>query len=127
MEKVYTHINLQDSALVEMAEIGRVDTLIIRVYGNEGPIPHFHFVSKNGEIDGYIRIDKPEYFSHGNHQSRLTGKNLKNMINFLNAPHRRLGKHGYTNWDVICIYWDDSNVDYLVPEDRVMPDYSQLR
>lgn len=127
MERFYTHVNLEDPTLVEMAEIGRIDTLIVRVYGSEGPVPHFHFVSKNKEIDGCIRIDKPEYFPHGNHTSKLTGKNLKNMINFLNAPHKRLGKHGYTNWDVICMYWDDDNVDYQIPEDLKMPDYTLLK
>ena len=67
--KYYTHLNEQ--MLLEMAEIGRFDGYKIMIYGNEGPIPHFHVEHKEKNLSVCVRIDKAEYFSHGRHKYKL--------------------------------------------------------
>ena len=62
-------------SLLEMAYVGTFDNYHIYVYANEGNIPHFHFRTTDKK-EGCIRIDKPEYFNHGNKQQIL--KKLKN-------------------------------------------------
>lgn len=126
MVEFYTHLNAHNKTLVEMAEVGRFDTFKITVFGNEGPIPHFHFESLDGTIDGCIRLDKPEYFKHGTHQSTLKHKERRKMIEWLQTPHKSLGEYGLINWKVICIYWDDNNINYPFNKNATMPDYSQL-
>ena len=125
MKNHYSHLNEQ--LLLEMAEIGRIDGYKIMVYGCEGPIPHFHVEHKEKEISSCVRIDKAEYFSHGVYKDKL-GKDIKKrLIEFMNAPHKFFGKSGFTNWQIICVYWNDSNVDYTIDlETLKMPDYSKL-
>lgn len=121
----YTH--LLEGKLLEMAEVGRFDEYKLLVYGSEGPVPHFHFESIKGKKKGCIRLDKPEYFFHGKYQDRLNSKEVKNLIAFLTAPHRAFGDVGITNWQVICIYWNDDNTKYQISDKAPMPDYSKLK
>lgn len=122
----YKHLN--EDMLLEMSEIGRFDEYKILVYGSEGPIPHFHFESTKDNKKGCIRLDRPEYFSHGRYQDKLNSKEVKYLIQFLNAPHKFFGKVGYNNWQIICIYWGDNNPEFQVDLDTIkMPDYSKLK
>ena len=123
----YTHLNPCDSTLVEMAEVGRFATYKITVYGSEGPILHFHFETLDGKVKGCIRLDRAEYFNHGPYQDRLSSRDRKRMVDWLNSPHKHFGKVGYTNWQVICVYWDDNNHDNLFNADTPMPNYEELR
>lgn len=127
VDNVYTHKNSPHTSLLEMAEVGRFSSYRVSIYGGEGPIPHFHFYNKDPNRGGCIRLDKPEYFVHGNHNEKLSSKERKNMIEWLQSPHKSFGKYGLTNWHVICIYWDDNNQDYLFDKDAEMPDYILLR
>lgn len=126
MVEFYTHPNFSNT-LLEMAEVGRFEEFKICIFGSGGPIPHFHFESIDGTIDGCIRLDKPEYFKHGKHQSRLNSRDRKRIIQWLGLPHRFFGKYGLTNWQMICIYWDENNPDFIFNKDAEMPDYGLLR
>ena len=121
----YKHLN--EDLLLEMSEIGRFDEYKILVYGAEGPISHFHFESIKSRKRGCIRLDKAEYFFHGKYQDKLNSKEIKNLIHFLNSPHKFFGKSGYNNWQIICVYWGDNNLDFQVDIDSPMPDYNQLK
>lgn len=127
IDTFYTHKNSLTSQLLEMAEVGRFDIYKISIYGGEGPIPHFHFYIDDPNKGGCIRLDKPEYFIHGNHTEKLNSKGRKNLIEWIKAPHKSFGKYGLTNWQVICIYWDDNNPNYLFNKDAEIPDYTLLR
>lgn len=123
----YTHKNSPSTLLLEMAEVGRFEEYRISIYGGEGPIPHFHFYTNNPDAGGCIRLDKPEYFIHGNHKEKLSSKDRKNITKWLQSPHKSFGKYGATNWQVICIYWDDNNPTHPFNKDAEMPDYNLLR
>lgn len=123
-KEYYTHLN--EHLLLEMAEVGRFNQFKITVYGSEGPIPHFHFESLDGKIDGCIRLDKPEYFSHDTHTFKLKRSDRDRLIEWLKQPHKSFGTFGLSNWQVICIYWDDNNIDYPFNTEAEMPDYTLL-
>lgn len=127
MVEFYTHLNSEDLLLLEMAEVGRFDRYKISIYGGEGPVPHFHFDCEADNIHGCIRLDKPEYFQHGRYKDKLAASERKRMIKWLISPHKSFGKYGATNWDVICIYWNDNNQDHLTRPDLPIPDYNTLR
>ena len=124
---MYNHLNAD--LLLEMAEIGRIDGYKINIYGSEGPMPHFHVEHKEKNIKSCIKILEDGYFKHGVHKDVLDSKIVKKLITFLTEPHRVFGKHGYTNWQIICIYWNDNNPDYIIEGDLeklVMPKYNNL-
>ena len=119
---------IEEELLLEMAEIGRFDGYRIMVYGKEGPIPHFHIEYKEKEISCCVKILGAEYFQHGIHKDRLDKNAKKQLCEFLKSPHKIFGKHGYSNWNMICVYWNDSNTDYIIEEDLEklkMPDYNR--
>ena len=123
----YKHLN--EDLLMEMAEIGRLAGYKILIYGSEGPIPHFHVEHKEKKIKSCIKILEDDYFQHGIHKDTLDNKIVKKLKLFLSEPHKIFGKHGYSNWQIICIYWNDNNPDYLIKEDLdklKMPSYNNL-
>ena len=43
--------------------------------------------------------------------------------------YKFFGKNGYTNWKIICVYWNDNNPDYTIntnPDKLQMPKYNNL-
>lgn len=118
----YTHLN--EDLLLEMAEIGRFNGLQIKVFGSEGPVPHFHF--EDTERKGCIQLKEARYFKHGKYQDELKSGELDDLIDFLEGPHKFFGQYGLTNWQVICVYWGDNNPQYQVDVKLPMPDYREL-
>lgn len=110
--------------LLEFARVGKVDGYNVSIYSKEGPIPHFHFYDDEMKKKGCIRLDKAEYFVHGDNNHKLNSKEVKNLINWMLSKHRVLD---ITIWEYMCILWGDNNPEYLLPEDLVMPDYYQLK
>ena len=119
-----------DNLLIEMAEIGRIDGYKVMIYGCEGPIPHFHVENKEKEIFSCIKILENSYFKHNKYGDTLDNKTVKKLVQFLNEPHKFFGKHGYNNWQIICVYWNDNNPEFQINENiekLKMPDYSKLK
>ncbi len=115
---------------LEMARVGILECnldIFIRT-DDPGKLPHFHIVDRNNldkrDNEGCIRIDKAEYFSHGNKTMTLNSKQRKELIKFLNEKP----KNGLTdtNWRYIVALWNDNNSDVILPIDLEMPDYTQL-
>lgn len=120
-----------------MSRVGTISskgaTLEIYVNTNDaGKIPHFHLRDMNewNRFHTCIRIDKPEYFIHENKQDTLTTKEAKELNEFMISPTRKplFNENGQriSNWEYICMLWDDNNSDVMISEDVVQLDYSQL-
>ena len=119
-----------DNLLIEMAEIGRIDGYSVMIYGCEEPIPHFNIENKEKEIFSCVKILENSYFKHNKYNDTLDNKTVKKLVQFLNEPHKFFGKHGYNNWQIIYVYWNDNNPDFQIKEnieDLKMPDYSKLK
>lgn len=114
--------------LLEMAQVGKFADYTCSVYGKEGSVPHFHFYTKDKKISGCIRLDAPDYFVHGKHKSKLSSKERKQLMEWLNSFHEGYKKLGVelTIYSYICILWNDNNQEYLFEAPENMPDYTQL-
>lgn len=124
---MYMHLN--EEQLLEMAEIGRFDGYKILIYGAEGPVAHFHVDNNEKNIHACVKILEDGYFQHGKYKDVLPTSVVKKLKLFLASPHKFFGKDGYTNWQIICIYWNDNNPDYSIDEDLdklQMPKYNNL-
>lgn len=119
--------SLNETLLLEMAEVGSFLKYRICVYGKEGSYPHFHFYKDDPKTGGCIRLDVPEYSVHGSYTEKLNSKDRKKLVKWLMQPHKSFGKYGLTNWRIICIYWDDNNPNYLFNKEASMPDYTKLK
>lgn len=73
------------------------------------------------------RFEEFKICVYGNHQTKLNNKDKKRIIEWLKSPHKSFGKYGLSNWQVICIYWDDNNPDYPFNKEAEMPDYENLK
>lgn len=129
MTNLYKEINdnLQEP-LLEMARIGFTNDSY-EVYVNTddpGDIPHFHY-RKKGTWEGhtYIRLDKPEYFQHGDKQATLNSKQKKELVNFLKSKPLK-AKRFDTNWEYLINEWNANNSNIEIAEDTKMPDYNKL-
>lgn len=101
-------------------------TLFVKVFSNEGPIPHFHLMDKDKKFETCIQILKPEYFLHGTKMDILNSQQIKDLVKFLNKKdyaNKRL-----TNFVAICRAWNlSSSNEIKVPlKKNSIPDYSEL-
>lgn len=121
---------INGQVLEEMATVGKTnDSYDVVIYTNDsGKIPHFHYfddATRGKEFHTCIRLDKPEYFHHGNKNGILNSKQKKELISFLKSPHKRYKDE--TNWQHLVYLWnDENNSDVAVDEDLLMPDYLKL-
>lgn len=115
-------MRIQTHSATEMATFEtHIEKIQIKVYGNEGPVPHFHF--KSPTLDGSVCLDTPEYFNHGpDHFKSSTQRDA--IINFLKSSNDKLPE--YTNYQVIRFQWTACNPQYEIPVKAQMPDYSIL-
>lgn len=109
--------------LTEMARVGKFDNYLVSIYSGEGLIPHFHFYTVDGTKKGCIRLDKAQYFTHGDNTAILNSKEKKNLVEWLKSKHKALP---ITIWEYMVVLWDDNNEDYLMDENIKMPNYENL-
>lgn len=100
----------------------------IRVYAGEGPVPHFHLVTKDRSFDCCICIFDNYYFNHGTHQSVLNSTQRKALNEFLSSInneslHMTIWESIRYEWIVNNKYTDGRNGDY--PKNQ--PDYTEIR
>lgn len=92
--------------LEEMAEIGRQDYFLIKVFGKEGPVQHFHiFTSDKRKI--CLQFKDNAYFAHGKYLDKLNNNELKDIMRFMEQPNKDFDN--YTNWEVAIRVWNISN------------------
>ena len=101
----------------------------VYVYSNEGPIPHFHVINKNKKFESCIRLDKAEYFTHGSKIGKLTSKEVKELIRFLNEKIDIGLDYNVPRYVAMCITWnnDMNNTTKVKASVKTMPDYNQLK
>lgn len=119
-----------EETLLEMAQIGVIDgSIIIKIYGAEGPVPHFHFYETQSKRDGCIKILEASYFPHGNkHLDTLKRWEVEDLIDWLCRKSEFFEKRGLnlTNWQAICILWDQNNPNYqLKNPNPEIPNYDK--
>lgn len=108
--------------LEEMSEIGRQNQFIIKVFGREGYIPHFHIYMLDGR-KACLQFKENAYFPHNQYTNTLTNTELKEIMNFLNDKNDKIDT--ITNWQMCVIVWNMNNVDSKkqLDKDLIMPNY----
>lgn len=129
-QKFLESIGETEETLLEMAQVGVVDdTIIIKVYGGEGPIPHFHFYETQSRRAGCLKILEASYFAHGNYLDDLKRDEKQELLRWLqklNSSYKRRGL-SVTNWQSICLLWDQNNPQYkLKNPNPPIPDYMKI-
>ena len=119
--KLIDTINLNPKGIMSPIYIGRSD---IYVYSNEGTIPHFHIIPKNGKSEICICIFEPFYFNHGSKQLRLNSKQRKILDDWLEQQSTIAPE--VTNWRLICISWETGNGNKYIPKNPVKPNYRNM-
>lgn len=100
----------------------------IAIFENEGLLPHFHIFNKDNTFSCCIRLDKPEYFVHGEHKGTLNNNDIKKLIKVLNQS---MPRYDLTRFEFMCMTWDSTNkkkIGNLLNRNGhyVMPDYTKL-
>lgn len=123
------NLTLKEEDLMEMARIGFTNDGY-EVYVNTddpGNIPHFHY-RKKGSWEGHtcIRLDKSEYFKHGNKQATLNTRQKKELNSFLSE--KPLDTDNYnTNWEFLLNMWNVNNSNIKIDKTQIQPDYRNLK
>lgn len=119
---------------LEMAQIKwGFMSIKLAIYGDEGLIPHFHFYKgcapekgiPKDKINGggCICITSPNYFSHGNHNEKLSSKEIEGLKEFLKKQNKLDPKKN--NWEMILLSWGLENPDRdIVPLNLKMPNWT---
>lgn len=98
----------------------------VYVYSDEGPVPHFHIISKNKKFHCCVCIYEPLYFNHGYKTDTLNANQRKLLNNWLKEKHY---KAPMTNWEVIDLLWDSNNEEnkkYKIQKTSTQPDYTNM-
>jgi len=100
----------------------------ILIYVGEGPIPHFHMVSKDKSFDCCVCIFDNYYFNHGTHQSVLNTTQRKKLNEFLSSLNQE--SLSMTFWESIRFVWIINNKYTDGRRDHYplnQPDYTEIR
>jgi len=125
--------NIGEEFLAEMSPgninlSNRVGFCDIEVWGNEGPIPHFHIITKNNiNWECCIELFNPKYFNHGSKQGILTSKQLKMLDTWLKEPYVSDYIKANTRWEALVGFWiAQGNPMRFVPKNATQPDYKKI-
>lgn len=110
----------------EMARVGRAGIYDIYIYSNEGPVPRFHFRNAQTGREGCLKLESADYFSHNRYTATLNAGERRDLARFLRS---RKGSSNLTQFQYICILWNDNNTQYplrMDPYKASAPDYENM-
>lgn len=121
-------IDQEERYLMEMANIGSIDNMLVAIIrmNDPGNIPHFHIVDKatlGRDFHTCVKIETPEYFHHEGKEGVLNSKQRKNLNDFL----KNKNDLGVTNWKYLVTTWNINNSNKNVDKDIEQPDYTKLK
>jgi hypothetical protein len=119
---------IKKEQLVEMARVSKYDIYDVYVHTDDsGKIPHFRIWDDNTRGQKFhtcIRLDKLAYFHHTGKEDKLNNKEIKKLVQFLEASPADKLFDSY--WQLLVHMWNINNSDIIVDTNIKMPDYSLL-
>ena len=117
---------IDESISTNLGTLGRCE---IKIYGNEGQIPHFHIKSRTTDKEICVCIFEPKYFNHNPKHTTLSRKE-KNTLNEVLSDTYQYDK-SKNLWKAIRDEWIQANNDhdYEHKKDAMKvdkPDYSKM-
>ena len=108
----------------EMATMGTTrGGITIKVFSDEGPIPHLHFILDENH-QGCLMLAQAEYFTHGQCKATLNAHQLRDVIRFLSSSAASHGfDPGWSKYVDCCNEWNKNNPQFAMNRQE-MPDYS---
>jgi hypothetical protein len=112
---------------------------------SDSNMPQVHVHIKNTEENIYVclKLDKPEYFSHGNYRDKLDSNQIASLIDFFNSKSSQriysIDNVEYklrTQWEYTIALWnvENPNQQIKISKDESgyivvppMPNYNKLR
>ena len=129
--EAYNESDLEESLLNEMALIGEFKPKYeVRVYGKEGPVPHFHISNPQTKEYCCLKICEAGYFNHSKYMTKfLTSKDLTRLNEWLKSVSNefKVLNIGLTIYDNICILWNQNNPLHRIEIPSIMPDYEEVK
>jgi hypothetical protein len=122
----YLDFQFIEEAFIDDLNIDKYGFTKIYVYGNEGPIPHFHIVSEN-KNDICICICEAKYFNHGKYKNTFKSKKQLKMLDYW-MDNININDDTKTNWEFIIIMWKSANPEwrnYDIKFPNKRPDYTK--
>lgn len=97
----------------------------VYIYESEGSIPHCHVLDPESNREACVRLDKPEYFSHGNKAWEFDSKTKKIFAEFMES-YIIHGKTKIQRWEYCFLSWNGANEDFPMKNSTTIPDYRKL-
>lgn len=127
-------IKIREARIDEMAQIGAVKGLDIKVWTNDpGSTPHVHIrdsATGGKKLDACVRLDRAAYFKHGPHQGELNASQRKAFDTFMRKP---LEDDPFPNNYEYAVYeWNRNNSKVKISVKKgdnglmTIPDYTQI-
>ena len=113
-------------SITQKAEFSKLGQCEIKVYGNEGKIPHFHIVNKKEKFNCPICINEPRYFTHGTKDDTLTNEQAEQLYNVMKSKSELKTFKGKSVWKVILMAWVIANDEGNVILRKRPPKYSDI-
>ena len=107
---------------------GKIGRAVIEIRADEGDnIPHFHIISKSGNVSIAVRIDVAGYFDHPHAPNVFyNSKQTKVLDKFLREPYKGKDSNKSTSrWDEIVRFHNMSHPDAIITVEE-QPDYTKL-
>ncbi len=119
---------IKEHSLIEQAHIADINEKEVIVYTREGGnIPHIHILNPQDKtFECCVRLDKAEYFCHGNKQNTLNTKDKKEFVACMNKSTKTRVGH-FTNWEIAVLIWNQGNSQAQISDEIKMPNYLQLK
>lgn len=91
-------------------------------FDEKNGMPHLHVNDLYG-LKIALRIDRPEYYDHGDYVGRLTDNQIKDLQSYLTTPD-----FGKSRWWYMLREWNENNDSpkLELPLDTPLPDYCEL-
>ena len=97
----------------------------IKVYGNEGPVNHFH-ISAQGMPDICVKISDNMYFTHGSNNGAFpSSRQCKDLDKWLKTIIEYDGEY-ISNWTRCKISWNKQNPTWTI-DTEIQPDYDEIK
>ena len=115
--------------IIDEASINYNTKIRVEIRPKEGEnIPHVHIIdpqnNKNGDI--CVRLDKSEYFIHGEHKGKFDSPNAKKAFHKAMMKPKKKGDYNGTTWGFLCQEWNRSHKDNPRLFPKEIPDYSTI-
>lgn len=118
--------NVVEESITQKAIFSNLGQCEIKVYGNEGKIPHFHIVNKDKKFNCPVCINDCRYFTHGSKNDTLNNEQAEELYKVMTRKSELKTFAGKSVWKVVLMAWVIANDEGNVIIRKRPPKYSDI-